>query len=65
VWSIELGVASEGMPATFAINGRQFIVLPVAAGGGMFAARFGGPAPAGRGAADQLPGQYIALALKR
>ena len=65
VWSIELGAASEGMPATYETNGRQFVVFPVAAGGGMFAARFGGSAPAGRGAADQLPGQYVALALKR
>jgi len=65
VWSIELGAASEGMPATYEINGRQFIVLPVAAGGGMFAARFGGPGAAGRGGAGGPPGQYIALGLKR
>jgi outer membrane protein assembly factor BamB len=52
VWSMELPAASEGMPATYEIGGRQFIVLPVAAGTGQFAARFGGPAPApGRGAA--------------
>ncbi len=69
VWSTELLAASEGMPATYAINGRQFIVVPVAAGAGMFSARFGGPGPAGgrggRGGADGSPGQYIALALKR
>ena len=53
VWSMELPAASEGMPATYEINGRQFIVVPVASGTGQFAARFGGPAPAapGRGAA--------------
>ena len=52
VWSMELPAASEGMPATYEIGGRQFIVLPVAAGTGQFAARFGGPAPApGRGPA--------------
>jgi len=53
VWSIELPAASEGMPATFELNGRQFIVVPVASGTGQFAARFGGagPAAAGRGAA--------------
>jgi hypothetical protein len=62
---MELLAASEGMPATYAIDGRQFIVVPVAAGTGMFAARFGGPAPAGRGAADGTPGQYIVLALKQ
>jgi len=60
VWSMELLATSEGMPATYAINGRQFIVVPVAASPGMFAARFGGP-----GGANGLPGQYIALALKR
>jgi hypothetical protein len=49
VWSMELPAASEGMPATYEIGGRQFIVLPVAAGTGQFAARFGGPGPA-RGA---------------
>jgi quinoprotein glucose dehydrogenase len=48
VWSMELPASSEGMPATYEINGRQFIVVPVAAGTGQFAARFGGPAP-GRG----------------
>jgi quinoprotein glucose dehydrogenase len=65
VWSMELLAASEGMPATYAINGRQFIVVPVAAGTGLFAARFGGPgAAAGRGA-NGPPGQYVVLALKR
>ena len=50
VWSFELPVASEGMPATYEVNGRQFIVVPVASGTGQFAARFGGPAPSARGA---------------
>ena len=49
VWSMELPAASEGMPATYEINGRQFIVVPVASGTGQFAARFGGPGPAGGG----------------
>jgi glucose dehydrogenase len=78
VWSMELPAASEGMPATYAINGRQFIAVPVAASPGMFAARFGGPIDSprgtlaqdrpgagGRGGTDGPPGQYIALALKR
>jgi quinoprotein glucose dehydrogenase len=66
VWSMELLAASEGMPATYAINGRQFIVVPVAAGTGLFAARLGGPGPAGgRGGANGPPGQYVVLALKR
>jgi len=58
---MELQAASEGMPATYEIQGRQFIVVPVAAGTGLFAPRFGGPGSPGGGA----PGQYIALALKR
>src|SRR5262245_3306407 len=68
VWSMELPATSEGMPATYAIDGRQFIVVPVAAGTGTFAARFaqgrsgGGD---GRGGATVPPGQYIALALKQ
>jgi len=57
LWSMELPAASEGMPATYEIRGRQFIVVPAAAGAGMFAARFGG--------AGGSPGQYMALALKQ
>ena len=49
VWSKDLPTGSEGMPATYEVSGRQFIVFPVAAGAGHFPARFGGPAPA-RGA---------------
>jgi glucose dehydrogenase len=55
VWSMELSAGSEGMPATYEIRGRQFIVVPVA-GSGLFAARFAEEAA--------RPGQYIALALK-
>jgi glucose dehydrogenase len=50
VWSKDLPTGSEGVPATYQVEGRQFIVFPVAAGAGLFPARFGGPAPA-RGAA--------------
>ena len=32
VWSRDLPATSEGMPATYEVNGRQFIVVPVAAG---------------------------------
>src|SRR5205814_6445669 len=50
VWSMELLVASEGMPATYEIHGRQLTVAPVAAGTGRFAPRSGGPDPtSGRG----------------
>src|SRR5262249_52660982 len=69
VWSMELPTTSEGMPATYAITGRQFIVVPVAAGVGLFAARFGGTGPAvagrgGRGGAGGPPGRYVAFALR-
>jgi quinoprotein glucose dehydrogenase len=63
VWSMELPAASEGMPATYEIQGRQFIAVPVAAGAGLFAARFGAPSLAGGAVA--VPGQYIVLALKQ
>jgi len=53
VWSVELLTTSEGMPATYAIDGRQFIVVPVAAGAGLFAARFGGSFDSPRGAQDR------------
>ena len=36
---MELPAASEGMPATYEIGGRQFIALPVAPGTGQFAAQ--------------------------
>jgi glucose dehydrogenase len=58
IWSKELPATSEGMPATYEVNGRQYLALPVAAGTGQFAARFGGPAPAsarGGGAAGAAP----------
>jgi glucose dehydrogenase len=53
VWSMELLRSSEGMPATYEINGRQFIVVPVAASTPLFAARFGGPFDSPRGAVAQ------------
>jgi glucose dehydrogenase len=51
VWTKDLPTGSEGVPATYEVNGRQFIVFPVAAGAGLFPARFGGPAAAASGAA--------------
>jgi hypothetical protein len=55
IWSTDLPATSEGMPATYQANGRQYLVLPVAAGTGQFAARFGGPPAPGRGAAPAAP----------
>jgi quinoprotein glucose dehydrogenase len=57
LWSRDLPATSEGMPATYEVGGRQYLVVPVASGTGQFAPRFGGPGPgagpggAGRGAA--------------
>ena len=39
VWSTELPGGSEGIPATYEIDGRQHIALPVAAGTGLFPPR--------------------------
>jgi glucose dehydrogenase len=50
VWKTDLPTGSEGVPASYEVNGRQFIVFPVAAGQGLFPIRFGGPGPAARGA---------------
>jgi quinate dehydrogenase (quinone) len=52
VWTKDLPTGSEGVPATYEVGGRQFIVFPVAAGAGLFPARFGGPAPAARGGGE-------------
>jgi hypothetical protein len=59
------------MPATYQVNGRQFVVLSVAQANGTFPASFNTPgappAPApgrgGRGGGPQLPSAYIAFAL--
>jgi quinoprotein glucose dehydrogenase len=37
LWSTALPGGSEGIPATYEIGGRQYLALPVAAGGGLFA----------------------------
>ena len=71
LWVYSLPNGSEGMPATYDVNGRQFVVFPVASANGTFPARFGPPpAPGGRGGrggdgGPQLPSAYIAFALPR
>jgi quinoprotein glucose dehydrogenase len=55
LWSKDLPTGSEGVPATYEVGGRQFIVFPVAAGAGLFPARFGGPAPSRGGGAAGAP----------
>jgi glucose dehydrogenase len=36
LWATELPGGSEGMPATYEVNGRQYVALPVAAGDGLY-----------------------------
>jgi quinoprotein glucose dehydrogenase len=54
IWKTDLPTGSEGVPASYEVAGRQFVVFPVAAGQGLFPIRFGGPGPA-RGAAPGGP----------
>jgi hypothetical protein len=76
LWQHSLPNGAEGMMATYQVNGRQFVVLPVAQANGTFPMTFTPPpvpgaAPAappaggrgGRGGGPQLPGAYIAFAL--
>ena len=46
VWTHALPAASDGVPASYEIGGRQFIVVPVAAGHGWNPARFPSLPPA-------------------
>jgi quinoprotein glucose dehydrogenase len=78
LWQHSLPNGAEGMPATYQVNGRQFVVLPVAQANGTFPMVFNTPgaAPAppgggvppgggrqGRGGGPTVPGAYIAFAL--
>jgi len=64
LWVHSLPNGAEGMPATYQVNGRQFVVLPVAQPNATFpatftnpgAARAAGPAPAAPPAAGAAPG---------
>jgi glucose dehydrogenase len=57
VWTHSLPAASDGVPATYEIGGRQYIVVPAAAAHGWNPARFGPlpPPPAGAYVAFALP----------
>jgi glucose dehydrogenase len=58
VWSYPLPAASDGVPAAYEIDGRQFVVVPVAAGHGWNPPRFPTlPAPP--------DGAYLAFALPK
>jgi hypothetical protein len=64
LWVHGLPNGAEGMPATYQVNGRQFVVLPVAQPNATFPARLGnagpargaGPAPGGPPAAEAAQG---------
>jgi hypothetical protein len=65
LWVHRLPNGGEGMPATYQVNGRQFVVLPVAQPNATFRATFrnadaapaAGPAPGGPAAAGAQGGQ--------
>jgi quinoprotein glucose dehydrogenase len=54
LWQFDLPAASEGVPAVYAVDGRQYIALPVG-GGGLFSQ--------GLGQSEPGPGQYMVFAL--
>ena len=57
LWQYSLQNGSEGMPATYEVNGRQFVVFPVAQPTGTFPMSFNAAgAGGGRGAAPPAPG---------
>jgi glucose dehydrogenase len=58
VWTQALPAASDGVPASYEVDGRQFIVVPVAAGHGWNPARFPTLPPPPEGA-------YLAFALPK
>ena len=70
LWVHGLPNGAEGMPATYQVNGRQFVVLPVAQANGTFpatfnnagAARAAGPAPGEPAAAAAAQGAAGAAA---
>jgi hypothetical protein len=64
LWQHGLPNGAEGMPATYQVNGRQFVVLPVAQANATFPASFddasgaraAGPGPGGPPEAGAAPG---------
>ena len=54
IWEYDLPAGSDGVPAVYAVDGRQYIAIPVG-GNGMFAPRLDIP--------DAGPGQYMVFAL--
>jgi quinoprotein glucose dehydrogenase len=60
LWSYTLPGGSEGIPATYELDGRQYLAVPVAAGAGLFAPLLEPPP-----AAPPLERAYIVFALPR
>jgi quinoprotein glucose dehydrogenase len=54
LWEYDLPAASEGVPAVYAVGGRQYVAIPVG-GNGLFSQNLGLPEPG--------PGQYMVFAL--
>jgi quinoprotein glucose dehydrogenase len=54
LWQYALPAASEGVPAVYAVDGRQYVAVPVG-GGGLFSQGLSQPEPG--------PGQYMVFAL--
>jgi quinoprotein glucose dehydrogenase len=54
LWQFDLPAASEGVPAVYAVGGREYIAIPVG-GGGLFSQGLSQPEPG--------PGQYMVFAL--
>jgi glucose dehydrogenase len=54
LWEYDLPAASEGVPAVYAVNGRQYVAFPVG-GNGLFSQGLDLPEPG--------PGQYMVFAL--
>ncbi|HEX7079469.1 MAG TPA: PQQ-binding-like beta-propeller repeat protein [Gammaproteobacteria bacterium] len=61
LWSYELPTGSEGIPATYEIDGRQYLAVPVAAGAGLFAPRLGPDDEE----EEEPKGSYMVFALPR
>uniref|UniRef100_Q01RN3 Pyrrolo-quinoline quinone n=1 Tax=Solibacter usitatus (strain Ellin6076) TaxID=234267 RepID=Q01RN3_SOLUE len=58
LWTKEIGGSSRGVPAMYEVNGRQYLVISVAAGGGR-----GVGAAAAAPDSGNLPTGYVAFAL--
>jgi quinoprotein glucose dehydrogenase len=56
LWQYDLPAAQEGVPAVYALDGRQYLAVPVG-GNGLFPPRLNMPAPG--------PSQYMVFALPR